>query len=224
MYSFFGGLLKYLFLILLLLPVRFSNYRKKGRYRILNQEQEYKMEANNDEKPLVTTKLKVVKNLIGSYVDSFEKLLFYKVKYIPSRTVRNFVYRRILLVDVERSCIIYYGREIRAGYNLHIGKGSVVGDNCIIDAGGVIIGKNVNISSEVRLWTGSHDINDPHFSFKSGSICINDRAWISSNAIFLGNVNIGEGAVVCANAGVTKDVEPFTVVAGVPAKTNRNKK
>lgn len=68
------------------------------------------------------------------------------------------------------------------------------------------------------MWTGSHDVNSSSFEYKNGSISVGDRAWISSNAIILGNVKIGEGAVVCANAVVTKDVPDFTIVAGVPAR------
>lgn len=45
-----------------------------------------------------------------------------------------------------------------------------------------------------------------------------DRAWIGPNTIILHSVHIGEGAVVAAGAVVTKDVEPYTIVAGIPAK------
>jgi acetyltransferase-like isoleucine patch superfamily enzyme len=47
---------------------------------------------------------------------------------------------------------------------------------------------------------------------------VGDDAWIGSNCIILPNVSIGEGAVVAAGAVVTKDVEPFSIVAGVPAR------
>ena len=49
-------------------------------------------------------------------------------------------------------------------------------------------------------------------------LTIGDRVWIGSNAIILTGVNIGEGAVVCAGCVVTKDVEPYAVVAGIPAR------
>jgi len=53
---------------------------------------------------------------------------------------------------------------------------------------------------------------------KEGKILIQDDAWIGAGAIILPNVTIGRGVVVGAGAVVTKDVPPYTVVAGVPAK------
>ena len=50
------------------------------------------------------------------------------------------------------------------------------------------------------------------------SVEINDGAWLGSNVIVLPGVHIGEGAVCCAGCVVTKDVEPYAVVAGIPAK------
>lgn len=53
---------------------------------------------------------------------------------------------------------------------------------------------------------------------KKRSVVIGDRAWIGSNVTILPNVHIGEGAVCCAGSVVTKDVAPFDIVAGIPAK------
>ena len=71
------------------------------------------------------------------------------------------------------------------------------------------------------MWTDQHDYNDPDFKLKNGKrgpIRIGDRAWIGPNVIILHSVTIGEGAVVAAGAVVTKDVPPYTLVGGVPAK------
>lgn len=117
--------------------------------------------------------------------------------------------------------IIYYGAEIRNPYGLHIGKGSIIGDRAILDArNGINIGNNVNLSSNVSIWSEQHDHRDPLFrnSQKKKIINIGDRVWIGPNTIILHSVNIGEGAVVAAGAVVTKDVPPYTIVGGVPAK------
>lgn len=144
------------------------------------------------------------------------------IKYFPSHVVRNWVYKYIFLVDRYPNSSIYLGCEIRAGYSLHIGKGSIIGDNCILDARrGIYIGENVNLSSEVHLWTESHGMNDPYFrgsSGKRGAIRVGNRAWLGANVTVLDNVTIGEGTVVCAGVVVTKNVELFAVVAGIPAK------
>lgn len=125
--------------------------------------------------------------------------------------------------------IIYFGSEIRASYKLQIGEGSIIGDRSILDArNGIIIGKNVNFSSNVSIWTEQHDHKDPYFACNSTekfAVKIEDRVWIGPNVIILHSVTIGEGAVVAAGAVVTKDVEPFTIVGGIPAKKigDRNK-
>ena len=82
----------------------------------------------------------------------------------------------------------------------------------------IMIGKNVCIGEDVRLITGSHDVTSPHFNLVTRPITINDNVWIATGAIVLPGVTIGEGAVVGAGSVVTKDVEPWTVVAGNPAK------
>lgn len=105
----------------------------------------------------------------------------------------------------------------------HHRKGSIIGDRAILDArhGGIIIGKNVNVSTAASFWTEQHDYNDPYFrctNIKGGTINVKDRAWIGPNVIILHGVTVGEGAVVAAGAVVTKDVPPYTLVGGVPAK------
>lgn len=164
----------------------------------------------------------VLKKKIFCIIYGYSKYLIHTIKYFPSHVVRNWVYKYIFLINRHPNSTIYFGCEIRAGYSLHIGKGSIIGDNCILDARqGIYIGENVNLSSEVHLWTESHDMNDPYFrgsSGKRGAIRIGNRAWLGANVTVLDNVEIGEGAVVCAGAVVTKDVEPFAVVAGIPAK------
>ena len=63
------------------------------------------------------------------------------------------------------------------------------------------------------------ELNNRQLAFKqSEPPCIEDNVWIGANAIILRGTNIGEGSVIAAGAIVTKDVEPYTIVAGVPAR------
>ena len=161
--------------------------------------------------------------IIKRYINGYMRYACFQTGFIPSHHIRDFLYRHVWMVDMEELSIIYYGCEIRAPYNLHIGKGSIIGDRAILDVrrGGIFIGKNVNLSSEVHLWTEQHDYNDPYFRCvpgRRGPIRIEDRVWIGPNVTVLHSVTIGEGAVVAAGAVVTKDVEPYTLVGGVPAK------
>jgi maltose O-acetyltransferase len=100
-----------------------------------------------------------------------------------------------------------------------IGKGSVINHSCLLyTTGGLIIGENVSISSGTWLVTGTHDMNDPLFPDRYLPIVIGNYAWIGIRATILAGVTIGEGAVVMAGAMVTRDVPPYTVVGGVPAR------
>jgi acetyltransferase-like isoleucine patch superfamily enzyme len=127
-------------------------------------------------------------------------------------------------LEDRRTGIIMLGSEIYRAKGLHIGRNSAIGRGCVLDArGGIKIGQNVNIGSYSRFQPGKHVIDDPDFKSQRGSIAIGDRAWIAEGAIVVGNVTIGEGAVVAAGAVVTKDVDPYMIVAGVPARPIRER-
>lgn len=125
---------------------------------------------------------------------------------------------------MEKNVTFHFRTEIRATYKLKIGKGTIIGDNALLDARSELtIGRNVNLSSNVYIYTLQHDHRNPFFkcpdpTFRKMSVEIDDRAWLGSNVIVLPGVHIGEGAVCCAGCVVTKDVEPYAVVAGIPAK------
>jgi Acetyltransferase (isoleucine patch superfamily) len=107
-----------------------------------------------------------------------------------------------------------------------IGKGVYIGDRVIIidhlsDKKNVIIGDRASISSGVTLVSSSSPNNSriaPYVKTSHGRIVIGNDAWLGTGSIILPDVSIGEGAVIGAGAVVTKDVAPFTIVAGVPAK------
>lgn len=82
----------------------------------------------------------------------------------------------------------------------------------------IIIGANTTISQGAYLCTASHDISDSLNHLITAPIIIKDQAWIGAKAFVGMGVTIGQGAVVGATASVYKDVEPWTVVGGNPAK------
>ena len=143
---------------------------------------------------------------------------------IRSHTIRNFVYRHFYLMDLAKDSVIYHGCELRDPWNISIAPNTIIGDNCILDGRcGIKIDSNVNVSSEVKMWTGQHDPNCPDFSFSGGPIEIESRVWVSSNSIILPNVVIKKNVVIAAGSIVTKSINEDEIVAGVPAKiiTNR---
>lgn len=143
------------------------------------------------------------------------------ISTIPSHFLRRLFYKG-LGTKVGKNVVFHYKTEIRDPHRLSIGDGCCIGDNTILDARqDLTIGKHVNISSNVSIYTEQHDYRDPEFlcnQTTKKSVEIEDRVWIGSNVIVLPGVTIGEGAVCCAGCVVTKDVPPFTVVAGIPAK------
>ena len=82
----------------------------------------------------------------------------------------------------------------------------------------ITLGDNATVSQGVRLCTASHDITSKIMELTTDPITIGSNAWVAGWSIILPGVTIGEGAVVAAGAVVTKDVEPWTVVGGNPAK------
>lgn len=106
------------------------------------------------------------------------------------------------------------------GKNITIGKDVFINSGCHFqDQGGITIGDGSLIGHNVVLATINHDLapkNDRKNHY--APIKIGNHVWIGSNATILPGVSIGDWAVVAAGAVVTKDVLPYTVVGGVPAK------
>lgn len=127
---------------------------------------------------------------------------------------------------ISEKVAIYGQNEFRNPAGLTIGEGSSIGHRCILDARkNLTIGRNVTLGTEVMIWSLHHDYNDKHFRAVGKPVVIADYVWLGSRCIVLPGVTVGSGAVVAAGAVVTKDVLPFHVVGGIPAKTiSRRKK
>ena len=114
---------------------------------------------------------------------------------------------------------VYPTAKVWAPWNVEMGSWVAIDDEVnLYSADKITIGTKVAISREAFICTASHDITRPNRPLITAPITICDGVWIGARAIILPGVTIGEGAVVAAGAVVTKDVEPFTVVAGNPAK------
>lgn len=140
------------------------------------------------------------------------------IGWLPFHTLRIFLLR-MLKAKISWNVGLYRGFEVRGPRKLSIGAGTIVGHNALLDARmGLTIGNNVNISNEVMIWSLHHDYNSPDFAETGQPVIIEDYVWLCSRAIILPGVTIGKGAVVAAGAVVTRNVQPYTVVGGVPAK------
>ena len=108
---------------------------------------------------------------------------------------------------------------------IHLPSELVIGSGCAFGArthlynlGGLEVGDQVTVSQDVYLCGGTHDYTQPTNPLVRKKIVIKSYAWVAAGAFIGPGVTIGEGAVVGARAVVMKDVEPWTVVAGNPAK------
>jgi maltose O-acetyltransferase len=147
-------------------------------------------------------------------------LLNHVVNRIPLVGARMRAYAALgVKFDDLGSTNICLGVDMWAGHNLSMGARSTIGQRSYIDArAGVRVEPDVSISREVCVLTAAHEPDSPDFSTELAPVCFERRCWIATRVIVLPGVCIGEGAVVAAGAVVTGNVDPYTVVAGVPAK------
>ena len=113
----------------------------------------------------------------------------------------------------------YPSTRIYFPWNLTSGDWSAIGEDVLIyNLGPVTLGEKVTISHRAHLCAGTHDHAQPDLPLLKPPIEIKDQAWICAEAFVGPGVTVGEGAVVGARAVVVKDVEPWTIVAGNPAR------
>jgi acetyltransferase-like isoleucine patch superfamily enzyme len=162
--------------------------------------------------------LKRVKRSLWSAQQGAALEVAFLVARLPVRTLRHVAYRS-LGMRIGKQALIHRGVEIRNPGQVEVGEDSVIGFDSILDGRfGIKIGRHVNVSSQVAVWTVQHDHRDPGFGAVGASVNIGDRAWLSFRCTVLPGVTVGEGAVVAAGAVVTRDVPPYAIVAGVPAR------
>lgn len=120
--------------------------------------------------------------------------------------------------------VIYPGVWIAPGRNLVVEDDvDLAKDVLITTSGGVRIGKRVLIGYRTQILSANHSIPPVGEPFPiSGDmlkeVVIENDVWVGANCVITPGVRIGEGAVVAAGSVVTKDVEPNTIVGGIPAK------
>ena len=115
-----------------------------------------------------------------------------------------------------------YTPLIRIGNNCSIGEFChITSTNSIIIGNGVLTGRRVTITDNSHGEVIAKEMNLPPISrkiYSKGPVVIEDNVWIGDKACIMAGVHIGKGAIIAANAVVTRDVPDYTLVGGVPAK------
>lgn len=142
-----------------------------------------------------------------------------------AKHIRGFLAKRIFLY-AGKHINIEHGAFFGNGSHIQIGDYSGIGVNARIQ-GKVTIGSHVMMAPDVMIYTKNHEISridipmDQQGESLEQPVVIGNDVWIGARAIILPGVSIGDGAVIGAGSVVTKDIKPFSVVGGAPAKVIR---
>lgn len=138
--------------------------------------------------------------------------------YCPFWFWRKMVYRWAG-VKIGKGSKIHVGGRFFEPRRVIIGEDTLVGEFAFLDGRAPLkIGNHVDIASQVLIYNSGHDIESEDFRALTAPVEIEDYVFIGPRAIILPGVKIGKGAIVGAGAVVTKNVAPFKIIGGVPAK------
>ncbi len=147
------------------------------------------------------------------------------VNKIPFPDVRSGLYRAAGMRIGRESNIMMHVR-VMAPHGIEIGDNCIIGEFAWLDGRavrvgegpGLRIGNNVNIGARTVFIPGGHLPDSADFFGLPEKTFVEDNVWITMNCTILYGLTIGEGAVVSAASLVNKDVPPYTMVGGVPAR------
>lgn len=163
----------------------------------------------------------------NTVVLELEVFILHVFAQVPSHYFRRFFYR-VAGVKIGKGSTFHMGTRFYNPKNIVIGDDSIIGEGTVLDGRDLLkIGNHVDIASEVMIYNAEHDVQSDDLGAVFAPVIIEDYVFIGPRAIILPGVRVGKGAVVGAGAVVTKDVSPFRIVGGVPAKeikerTNKN--
>lgn len=156
-----------------------------------------------------------------------ENLVLIALEFLP-HPVRFWIFK-LLFAKLGAQSMIDYQTYFRYPWRMRIGRGVCINRGCefygaMMAANGVItVGNHCAFGPRVRILTATHDYRCLDLPDAAASVTIGDHVWVGAGATILPGVTIGSGAVVGAGSVVTRDVAPFTIVAGNPARFIKNR-
>ena len=134
--------------------------------------------------------------------------------------IARYCYLRLSGITLGKQTSIIPPVKIYCRYNINIGNNTVINRNCLLDnRDKVDIGNNVSIAHNCSIYTAGHEIVSPYFELKTKPVKIMDNVVIFANVLINPGIIIAEGAVILSGSVVTKNVEPYTIVGGNPARS-----
>ncbi len=151
-------------------------------------------------------------------------LLLFRISPRPFHAWRRFVLRSFG-ASIGRDCHIYPGVRIWAPWNLRCEDVVAIADGAIVYNPSLIsIGSHATISQEAYLCGATHAYEQPGFPLVSSEIHVGPRAWVCARATVQPGITIGEGAVLALASVATRDLAPWGVYAGIPARRIKDRK
>lgn len=143
-------------------------------------------------------------------------------KYHTAEEVRE-IFSKIIGKPVDKDFRLFPPFYTNCGKNITLGKGVFINTGCHFqDQGGITIGDGTLLGNNVVLTTMNHDFDpDQRTTTYPAPIVIGKKVWLGSSVTVVPGVTIGDGAIIGAGAVVTKDIPPYTIAAGVPARVVR---
>lgn len=156
-------------------------------------------------------------NRLRTVLLEFEVFVLHCIGFVPCHFIRRFFYR-LAGVKIGAGSAVHTGARFYNPGNIEIGRDTIIGEKAVLDGRDkLIIGNHVDIASEVMIYNSEHDIESSNFQAVHKPVTVEDYVFIGPRAIILPGVAIGKGAVIAAGAVVTKNVDAFQIVGGIPA-------
>lgn len=167
------------------------------------------------------TTAQVFGKVVNRIKNIFLELIVFKLHLagcVPSHSFRRFCYR-LAGIKIGKGSTIHMKARFYDPRNIAIGEDTIIGEGAVLDGRDkLIIGNHVDIATDVMIYNSQHDVNQENFVATLAPVKIEDYVFIGPRVIILAGATVGRGAIVGAGAVVTKDVPPYAIAGGVPAK------
>lgn len=157
-------------------------------------------------------------NRFYNYILDIELFILRMVGFAPLFTLR-WIFYLSAGIKIGKGSHLHMGTQFFYPANIKIGNDTIIGQNAFLDGRDKLtIGNHVDIASDVMIYNSEHNVHAEDFAAVTAPVEIGDYCFIGPRVIILPGVMVGKGAVIGAGAVVTKDVDEFSIVGGIPAK------